>query len=1117
MSLNVMKSIKSGFLTMILFALAISNNVETVDNTFLFCLKHEQQPLEIFRSGSGFSVDNAALNSFFDTYQIINIEPWIPGATELDKDGDIYLNRIYRVYLAENSRSNMIAAKEDITQFTFIHSSEFEMIRKPVYQPNDPNYDQQCSLPAVKADLAWDFWDIASGLMPGDRHVLLAAVDTGVDITHPDLQHNIWINQNEIPSSLFSTVDSDNDNYVTATEVLNYLTSNNMDTNNDGAINLRDALTSSSQFTDNQDNDGDGFTDDIVGWDHSGYSGADDNDPYPRENVQADGTWAHGTHVSGILGVTTDNNLGIASTAFNASVIAVKCSRENQPTEPYVNDGYAGITYAAKAGFYAGTFTIINCSWGGGGYNSYEQTTINNAHNTWGAVIVAAAGNGSNSGGEENSAHYPSSYTNVISVCALGCSGSWGHWATYHNTVDIGGPGEGILSTIIGTGYASWDGSSMASPNVASCIGLLQSYYPDWDNVLLEETIIATADPFIYEINDEEYLQGNLGSGMVDVHKAIGAINFPYLYYYSHSLLNIAGDGDGVLNPGESSQLRVTIGNVEGWTNATEVTAILTTTNPAVTITDANADYGTIYAGGIQINISDTYSFELAEDIDLGEVNFIIEVSTLSAQGEQVAQNVPFSIEVSLNQEGWPIHFLSEALYNVETSPVVIDTDANGQNEIYFSDYSGNVYAVNPDGSEVISAIFPYNTGNQVWGSPAAADIDGDGHDEIIVSSKSKHLFIFDPVDQIVQADYNSLQFLMGTPAIGNIDDDEDLEIIIGGFSSPGKIFAINPDGTDVPGFPFELGEKMMRGVALADFNDNGKVDIVCGTESNKLWVVYDDGTIAPGFPFIANEKFRAAPVVINAIFGKVILAGCRDNTFYAINQDGSLRFSIPTSDYVLTSPAIYKFEETYHIFFASNDGGLYGVDLDGNTLSGWPVFNNGAIVTSPVIADLDNDGSPEIISGTQMGDMVAFNLDGSPFIYFPISNIFGYSGSPTVTDTDMDGDLEILLGSTGNMVNIDLKFEGNVSQYWNVHRGNYLRTGYFDPATGVDCSSCTLGDVNCDGTINVLDVVRTVYIIINSPNDLGECEFFLADINEDTVLDVLDLVIMIDLIINPE
>ncbi|MFQ6611066.1 MAG: S8 family serine peptidase, partial [Fidelibacterota bacterium] len=690
------------------------------------------------------------------------------------------------------------------------------------------------------------------------------------------------------------------------------------------------------------------------------YSGADDNDPYPRENVQVDGTWAHGTHVSGILGITTDNSLGIASTSYNASVVAVKCSRENQQTEPYVNDGYAGITYAAKAGYYSDTFTIINCSWGGGGYNSYEQTTINNAHNTYGAVIVGAAGNGSNSGGEENSAHYPSSYENVISVCALGCGGTWGHWATYHNTVDLGAPGENVLSCIIGSGYQAWDGSSMASPNAASCIGLLKAYYPEWNNTQLEETIISSADPIIYEINDEAYLNGNLGSGMVDVHKAIGAINFPYLYYYSHSLLNIEGDGDGVLNPGEATELRVTLGNVEGWTNATEVTAVLTTDNPSVTITDPNADYGTIYAGGIQINIADTYAFSLSEDIDLGQVDFTIEVSTVSAQGEPVVQYVPFSIEVSLNQEGWPISTLGDmSLYNIETAPLVLDVDSNGQNEIYFSDYSGNVYAVNPDGSEIINLLFPFDTGNQVWGSPAAADIDGDGHIEIIVSSKSKHLFILDPVDQIIQADYYAAQFLMGTPSIGNIDDDGDLEVIIGGFSSPGKVFAINPDGTDVPGFPYELGEKMMRGLALADFNDNGKVDIVCGTENNKIWVIYDDTTIADGFPFTSGERFRAAPVIINGSFGKVILAGCRDDNFYALNQDGTIRFSVPASDYILTSPAVYENNGLFYIFFGSNDGGLYGVDIDGSALPGWPILNNSSIVTSPVIADLNFDGNP--------------------------------------------------------------------------------------------------------------------------------------------------------------
>ncbi|MFQ6610115.1 MAG: hypothetical protein ACE5D7_04870, partial [Fidelibacterota bacterium] len=159
---------------------------------------------------------------------------------------------------------------------------------------------------------------------------------------------------------------------------------------------------------------------------------------------------------------------------------------------------------------------------------------------------------------------------------------------------------------------------------------------------------------------------------------------------------------------------------------------------------------------------------------------------------------------------------------------------------------------------------------------------------------------------------------------------------------------------------------------------------------------------------------------------------------------------------------------------------------------------------------------NPEVVSGTEMADMIAFNLDGTPYTNFPINLNFGFGGSPTIEDTDGDGDLEIFLGSSGDLVNIDIKSNGDISGYWNTFRGNFHRTGYYDPSTGSDCSSCTLGDVNCDGTIDVLDVVRAVYIIINSPDDIGDCEYFLGDINGDTVLDVLDLVTIVNIIMDP-
>ena len=104
---------------------------------------------------------------------------------------------------------------------------------------------------------------------------------------------------------------------------------------------------------------------------------------------------------------------------------------------------------------YAGYLTIINNSWGGGGFSNSEQSTINTCHNTYGAIVVAAAGNGLNSGGEQYASHYPSSYANVISVCAIGCSGAWGGWATYHPSVDLAAPGESIYSCLLYTSDAA--------------------------------------------------------------------------------------------------------------------------------------------------------------------------------------------------------------------------------------------------------------------------------------------------------------------------------------------------------------------------------------------------------------------------------------------------------------------------------------------------------------------------------------------------------------------------------------------------------------------------------------------------------------------------------------
>ena len=257
-------------------------------STFLFCLNSDVSPLSIKTTEGRIETDISELNYFFDNNGINKIEKWIPQATEQDFDGDIYLNRIYRVYIPDQKQSEINLIISNLDKMNFVNYAENEFIRKPKYYPNDAMANIQCSLNSVKAPSAWDFWDIPNGIIPDGSEVLMASVDTGVDYTHPDIQSNSWINQAEIPEFMAETgLDYDGNGLVEASEVVQWMIDNNVgDLNGDGLINLRDAISDGSPFEDFQDNDGNGYTDDLLGWDCSGDYGTDDNDPFPKEGVE---------------------------------------------------------------------------------------------------------------------------------------------------------------------------------------------------------------------------------------------------------------------------------------------------------------------------------------------------------------------------------------------------------------------------------------------------------------------------------------------------------------------------------------------------------------------------------------------------------------------------------------------------------------------------------------------------------------------------------------------------------------------------------------------------------------------------------------------------------------
>ncbi len=252
--------------------------------------------------------------------------------------------------------------------------------------PNDPDLALQTYLDIIKAKEAWE-------ISAGSDDIIVAIVDSGVDLDHPDLADNIYLNVADSP--------------------------------NNGV-----------------DDDQDGFLDNHLGWDFAGPDKNNlkqDNDPSVNTDFND-----HGTLVSGCACGVADNSIGIAGVGFNCKIMALKHSADNDSTGN-LYDTYLGILYAAQHGA-----DIINISAGGEFRSQFIQDIIEFAVVDQGALVIAAAGNDANS-----IPLYSAAYDHVISVTSSTSVDGLASFSSYGNSVDIVAPGVGIYTTTYDDQYAA--------------------------------------------------------------------------------------------------------------------------------------------------------------------------------------------------------------------------------------------------------------------------------------------------------------------------------------------------------------------------------------------------------------------------------------------------------------------------------------------------------------------------------------------------------------------------------------------------------------------------------------------------------------------------------------
>jgi len=556
------------------------------------------------------------------------------------------------------------------------------------------------------------------------------------------------------------------------------------------------------------------------------------------------------------------------------------------------------------------------------------------------------------------------------------------------------------------------------------------------------------------------------------------------------------GDNDGKINPGENIELILELENFIPWSDGSNLEVQIESTNNAIVLNSDTFYIDSIDAGETFINDLNPFSISISDDIELGMYSLNVYIV-----GDEYFEDYSLDFEVSINQSSFP--FLNN--HTVESSPAAIDINGDGFKELFFGDHGGAIHGIDAFGG--IMDGFPVQLSGdavQIWGSPSADDIDGDGVIELIFTSKNKHIYIVDVYGNI-ELEYETDQYMMGTPALGDVDGDGVNEIVVAGYDINGKVYVLNHDGSNVEGFPVQINQKALRGVALKDLNGNSKDDIIIATETDNQILLINDNAVV-NVLYTASEKFKSAPVIAEVNGENYIFCGNDNGILYGVTANGQLTYEFITNDRIRTSPAFYKYGNSLSIFYGSYDGYLYGNDKYGNILPGFPIDFGSPIITSPVISDLDNDSSVEVIFGTSEGLIIAVNMDNQMLDHFPIETGVGITGSPMLSDLDNDGDVEVIIGANTTLFAIDIKEPSSINEDWSIHRGNILRNGSFTS------SDYEVGDLNGDMSFDVLDIVLLSNLILSE--NFSESDFLLADLNSDSFIDILDIVILINLIL---
>ncbi len=568
---------------------------------------------------------------------------------------------------------------KELNQRADVEYAEPNYIYKPSLVPDDEFYNLQWHYPAINLPQAWD---ITTGDRVGGGDVIVAVIDTGVFLDHPELA---------------------------------------------GQSGQLGQLVPGYDFISDPANAADG-------------DGIDNNPDDPGDGAQLSSSSWHGTHVAGTIAAASNNEKGIAGVAWNAKIMPLRALGTKGGSS---FDVMQAVLYAAGLPNSSGTVPaqkadIINLSLGGGGSSVAAQEAFTDARDE-GVIIVAAAGN-------ENTGQlsYPASYDGVVSVSATDFENKLAPYSNFGTKIDVAAPGgsqgvdvnedgfgDGVLSTLVDDSSGSreptlkfYQGTSMAAPHVAGVFALMRAVHPallpsDVDT-LLETNAITTDLAPVGRDND-------FGHGLIDALKAVQEARN----------LNTGGSLPSLPALIDATPNQFTFGGTNG-----PLTLVLSNKNSAVSASvinvDVDANWLTVASGSnVDTNGLGDYTISinrsgLNDSLYVGTITFNLSASGNLPVEKQVQVQVSMTVgSVDTDGKVGTIYMLLVGTDDEVAKQTAVVESGNGIYDYSFKNIAPGSYRV-ISGSDIDNDVFICQLGEACGGYPtinALSDIEVDNVD----------------------------------------------------------------------------------------------------------------------------------------------------------------------------------------------------------------------------------------------------------------------------------------------------------------------------------------------------------------------------------------------------